>query len=455
MASFSRLSNRKEQSVGVGTILKITQCASIEEVLGDFAKIGSEIGIDVCCVKVAYAQLEREYEISKAGADGRKIIELAVGVEGGQTRVVVYFREPLNRSVIRGLECACQLAAHRIEVLAGGALRADQAEQGRRERSPVLDGIIGESELMLEVREQIRIAGLLDLSVLIIGEPGTGKELVARGIHNASSRAKKPFIAVNCAAFNPGLIESEIFGHEKGAFTGASARKIGRVEMADGGTLFLDEIGDLPPPNQAMLLRVLQERVFERVGGTQSVKANIRLVAATNHDLLQDIKEGRFRRDLYDRLCGYPIQTPSLRDHLADIPILLRHCFPFVRVQEEALELLCRYPWPGNVRELLSMVERLHAKAGSDRIITIDLVRREVESTHKPVLAASKQESIYVIREDETLLEYLGRIILMVYEQERARLGSHIAVAERLGMHRNTLYSWLKRAQRVLERKKK
>src|SRR5262245_50184759 len=135
MASFSRLSNRKERSVGVGTILKIAQCASIEEVLGDFAKIGAEIGIDVCSVKVACAQLECERDFSTAGADGRKIMELAVSVGGGQTRFVVYFREPLNRSVICGLECACQLAAHRIEVLAGGARRGDQAEQGRRERS--------------------------------------------------------------------------------------------------------------------------------------------------------------------------------------------------------------------------------------------------------------------------------------------------------------------------------
>jgi two-component system NtrC family response regulator len=168
-------------------------------------------------------------------------------------------------------------------------------------------------------------------------------------------------VDVNCAAFNPNLIESELFGHEKGAFTGALARRAGRFEKADGGTLFLDEIGDLPQPSQATLLRVLQERKLERVGGTEAVKIDIRLIAATNHDLLREVDEGRFRRDLYDRLCGYPIRTPTLRERPTDIPILIRHYFPSVELGEDALELLCLYGWPGNVRQLISTVERLAA----------------------------------------------------------------------------------------------
>jgi transcriptional regulator with GAF, ATPase, and Fis domain len=171
-----------------------------------------------------------------------------------------------------------------------------------------------------------------------------------RGIHKASSRAGKPFVAVNCAAINLNLIESELFGHEKGAFTGAVARKLGRFERANGGTLLLDEIGDLPAPSQAMLLRVLQEREFERVGGTQAIKIDIRLIAATNHDLLPEVDEGSFRRDLYDRLCEYPIRTPALRERPTDIPILIRHYFPDIELVEEALDLLCRYAWKGNVR---------------------------------------------------------------------------------------------------------
>jgi transcriptional regulator with GAF, ATPase, and Fis domain len=256
----------------------------------------------------------------------------------------------------------------------------------------VIDGLVGESELIRQVRQDIEIAASLDLDVLIIGEPGTGKELVARGIHKASRRAGKPFVAVNCAAINPNLIESELFGHEKGAFTGAFARKPGRFERADGGTLFLDEIGDLPHHCQATLLRVLQEREFERVGGTQTIKIDIRIVAATNRDLRREIDEGRFRRDLYDRLCGYPIWTPSLRERHTDIPVLIRHYFPLIEFQEEALELLCRYRWPGNVRQLISMVGRMAAKAGSERIITIDSVRREMESGVKFVSTQRKKE---------------------------------------------------------------
>ena len=287
------------------------------------------------------------------------------------------------------------------------------------------------------------------LSVLITGEPGTGKELVAQGIHKASRRAKKPFVDVNCAAFNPNLIESELFGHEKGAFTGALARKPGRFEKADGGTLFLDEIGDLPQPSQATLLRVLQERKLERVGGTEAIRIDIRLIAATNHDLLREIEEGRFRRDLYDRLCGYPIQTPSLRERPTDIPILMRYYFPSIELEDEAIELLCRYGWPGNVRQLISTVERLAAKAGS-RIITADHVRREVCLERKSGLRPGRADRFPTLDDGETLVDYICRGVLAVYEKERTHLGSHSAAAHRLGMNRTTLYDWLEWArQRV------
>ena len=252
------------------------------------------------------------------------------------------------------------------------------------DRSPAIDGLIGKSDLIREVRRDIVTAASLDLSVLIIGEPGTGKELVARGIHDASARRGRPFEAVNCALINSDLIERELFGHEKGAFTEASARKLDRFERANGGTLFLDEISVLTRQSQATLSRVLQEREFKRVGVAEAIKVDVRLVAATNCDLLREIDEGRFRRDLYDLLRGYLIRTPSLREHPADIPILIQHYFPFVEFQEEALEMLCRYSWPGNVRQLRSMVERLAAKAGSGRIITTDYVRREIDAEQSP-----------------------------------------------------------------------
>jgi transcriptional regulator with GAF, ATPase, and Fis domain len=436
-------SNGKERSSGASLFLRLAQSASIEEVLEDLAEIAAEKGICLCSVSFTAARIEREFKIPNAVVIGR-IKELAVSVEGGQTRLVVKFLEPLDSAAVCALEFAAYLAAHRIEVLAGGGLRTDKAVGRNAGCSLLMGGLIGESELIQQVRQDIEIAATLDLSVLITGEPGTGKELVAQGIHKASRRAKKPFVDVNCAAFNPNLIESELFGHEKGAFTGALARRAGRFEKADGGTLFLDEIGDLPQPSQATLLRVLQERKLERVGGTEAVKIDIRLIAATNHDLLREVDEGRFRRDLYDRLCGYPIQTPALRERPTDIPILIRHYFPSVELEDEALELLCRYGWPGNVRQLISTIERLAAKVGG-RIITTDHVRREVDLGRKS--APGHVDRFPALREGETLMDYICRGVLAVYEIERSHLGSHSAAAHRLGMNRTTLYDWLEWAR--------
>jgi transcriptional regulator with PAS, ATPase and Fis domain len=443
------LSNRKDRLAGASHVLRLAQSASIEDVLNDFAKIAAEKGICLCSVRFTRGKLGREFELPNVGAVSGRINELAVDVEGGQTRLVVKYFEPMDGAVVSELEYAAHLAAHRIEILAGGGTPTP-THLGRHvseRRSAVIDELIGESELMREVRKNVAIAATTDLSVLITGEPGTGKELVARGIHKASSRAGKPFVAVNCAAINPNLIESELFGHEKGAFTGALARKLGRFERANGGTLFLDEIGDLPTPSQAMLLRVLQEREFERVGGTQAIKIDIRLIAATNHDLLREIEEGSFRRDLYDRLCGYPIQTPSLRERPTDIPILIRQYFSAIEFKEEAIELLCRYAWKGNVRQLISTIERLAAKAGRGRIVTIDHVRREMDIERQTLLVPGNAECFPELRKGETMREYICRGVMEIYERERFRLGSHSAAAQRLGINRTTLYDWLERAR--------
>jgi transcriptional regulator with GAF, ATPase, and Fis domain len=242
------------------------------------------------------------------------------------------------------------------------------------------------------------------------------------------------------------LIESELFGHEKGAFTGALTRKIGRFEQANGGTLFLDEIGDLPLENQPKLLRVLQERKLERVGGTESIKIDIRLITATNHDLRRAIDEGRFRRDLYDRLRGYHIRTPALRERRTDIPILIRRYYPSVEIEDGALELLCHYDWPGNVRELIAMVERLAAKAGG-RMITTDHARSEIDDEQQSALTPANTECFPLLRKGETLEGWVYRGVLAAYERERAHMGSHSAAAHRLGIHRNTLTDWLTRAR--------
>jgi DNA-binding NtrC family response regulator len=440
------VSNRKERLAGASLLLGLVQSASIEDVLNGFAKIAAEKGICLCSIRFRLGKLGSEFELPNAGPVSGRINELAVEVEGGQTRFVVKYFEPIDIAVICELESAAHLAAHRIEILAGDRTSTHQEQRGSNGRLVVIDELVGDSELMREVRNNIVIAATLDLSVLITGEPGTGKELVARGIHKASGRAEKPFIAVNCAAINLNLIESELFGHEKGAFTGALARKLGRFERANGGTLFLDEIGDLPAPSQAMLLRVLQEREFERVGGTQAIKIDIHLIAATNHDLLREIEEGSFRRDLYDRLCGYHIRTPSLRERPTDIPILIQHYFPEIDFEEEALKLLCQYVWKGNVRQLISTITRLAAKAGG-RIVTIDHVRREMDIERQSALAPVYAECFPELREGETMKEYMCRVVMAIYERERFRLGSHSAAAQRLGINRTTLYDWLERAR--------
>ena len=231
----------------------------------------------------------------------------------------------------------------------------------------LLRSLVGTSEPMQQVRFLIEQVACTAANVLILGESGTGKEVVARNIHDLSDRSKGPFVPVNCGAIPAELLESELFGHEKGAFTGAISTRKGRFEMAEGGTLFLDEIGDMPQPMQVKLLRVLQERTFERVGGAKSLKANVRIVAATHQHLEEMIKTNHFREDLYYRLNVFPIETPALRERKEDIPLLLKELISrfsaeqghSVRFTDKAIESLQEHPWPGNVRELSNLIERM------------------------------------------------------------------------------------------------
>ncbi|MEI7035938.1 sigma-54 dependent transcriptional regulator [Fulvimonas yonginensis] len=226
---------------------------------------------------------------------------------------------------------------------------------------------VGESAPMRRVNALIRQVAPFDSSVLVLGESGTGKEMVARTIHECSPRRDRPFVAINCGAIPAELLESELFGHEKGAFTGAISARKGRFELAEGGTLFLDEIGDMSLPMQVKLLRVLQERVFERVGGTKSQRCDVRIIAATHRNLEQAIANGQFREDLFYRLSVFPLEMPALREHLDDLPVLIdefnqrlaRRGLGSVRFTTGALNALHQYAWPGNVRELCNLVERL------------------------------------------------------------------------------------------------
>jgi len=234
-------------------------------------------------------------------------------------------------------------------------------------RSSMLEEIVGSSSALRRVLTQVEKVAATDSTVLILGETGTGKELIARAIHNRSARASRAFVSVNCAAIPPSLVASELFGHEKGAFTGAIQRRIGRFESADGGTLFLDEIGELSPETQVALLRVLQERTLERVGGLRPVAVDVRVLAATNRDLDAAIAEGSFRKDLFYRLNVFPIHLPALRERGGDIPLLVEYLVAryaqkagkrIQRIDKETMDLFKRYSWPGNVRELQNVIER-------------------------------------------------------------------------------------------------
>jgi len=250
---------------------------------------------------------------------------------------------------------------------AHGMAAMRRSNPGKDETESSEDEMVGASPQMLDLFKNIRKVAGVDAPVLITGESGTGKELAALALHERSSRSKKPFVAVNCGALPGGLIQSELFGHEKGAFTGASQRKIGRIEAAAGGTIFLDEIGDLPLELQVNLLRFLQEKTIERVGGTEKIHVDVRVLAATHVDLETAVKEGRFREDLYYRLNVLKIKTPALRDRQGDIEVLAKYFFDKFSDEKRrnvkgfspsALQLMNRYPWPGNVRELISRVRR-------------------------------------------------------------------------------------------------
>ena len=286
------------------------------------------------------------------------------------------------------------LSMERVTLLIRHAIRQQRLELENvqlRRKFEQWEDLIGESPSMHHLKEQIRIVGASNSRVLVTGENGTGKELVARSIHLAGPRAGKLFVAVNCAAIPEPLIESELFGHERGAFTGAISVQQGKFELADGGTLFLDEIGDMSLNTQAKVLRVLQEQEFQRVGGNRNIKVDVRVITATNKNLSEEIKKGAFREDLYYRINVIAIHVPPLRERREDIPLLARHFLSqIIREQglrekaltEEAAELLMGYDWPGNVRELRNLMERVAIMVQGGRILPGDMTMISGGSAH-------------------------------------------------------------------------
>jgi len=298
--------------------------------------------------------------------------------------------------------------------------------------------LVGESARMKEIYQLLSRVAPTDSTVLLMGESGTGKELAARAVHRNSPRADRPFIAINCSAIPETLLESDLFGHERGAFTGATGLKKGRLEVADGGVVFLDEIGELAPAMQVKLLRVLQEREFERVGGTRPIKVDIRLIAATNCNLEEGVQNGTFRQDLYYRLAVVKVTMPALREHKEDIPMLARHfvqkhalgCKVKARpISREAMGRLENYDWPGNVRELENAIERALVLGSSEMILPEDLPESLLERTPSAEITEAKYHA--------AVKEFKKQLIVDAVEQAH---GSYTEAARILGVHPNYLH---------------
>jgi transcriptional regulator with GAF, ATPase, and Fis domain len=358
------------------------------------------------------------------------------------TAAEVRFEAPLARIGGEGLG---------LKVAVDAALNhglTDLAEREHLHEGPFLaegfDDLVGESAVLRDVLFMAEQVASTDATVLLLGETGTGKELIAQAIHAKSHRGGRPLIKVNCAALPPTLIESELFGHEKGAFTGAVARKVGRFELADHGTLFLDEVGELPLSLQPKLLRVLQEGEFERVGSTVPRKVDVRVIAASNRDLAAAAWDGSFRSDLYYRLAVFPVRMPPLRTRRDDIPLLVWHflsqlgtslCRKIEHVPPATMERLVTYEWPGNIRELRNVLERAIILSPGTMLILDDLA-----DERRPLMAAPVGTGRVA-----TLVEVERNHILRVLELCEWRIRGPRNAADQLGLRASTLYSRMKK----------
>ena len=339
---------------------------------------------------------------------------------------------------------ALEKALEEIKQLKDELYRENLALKEEIDQASMFEEIVGTSEVLRRVLVQVAKVAPTDSTVLIAGETGTGKELIARAIHKRSQRSSKTFVSVNCAAIPSGLIGSELFGHEKGAFTGATQRRLGRFELADGGTLFLDEVGDLPPETQIALLRVLQERQLERVGGTQSISVNVRIIAATNRDLKAAVATGTFRSDLFYRLNVFPIAIPPLRSRKDDIPLLVEYLTEryaskagkkIKNFHRGTLQLLQAYNWPGNIRELQNVIERAVILCDGETL-SVDESWMQVESPRS--------------NESGSGLARLGadqerKLIESALAQSRGRIAGPSGAAAKLGIPRSTLETKIRR----------
>ncbi len=311
-----------------------------------------------------------------------------------------------------------------------------------------MDSIIGKSKAMTQVLETVHQVADARSTVLLTGESGTGKELIAHVLHRLGPRCDKPYVVIHCAALNPNLLESELFGHEKGAYTGAHERVIGRFEKADGGTLFLDEIGEIDASTQIKLLRVLETRAFERVGGTEPIEVDVRVIAATNRDLKALVAEGTFREDLYYRLNVVNVHLPPVRSRVDDIPLLLDHFLRKAAEENgkslngftpEAVKVLCAYRWPGNVREIRNCVERMVVMSRGASL-TLNDVPVELRTAVADTFAEQPQQASAVAHTEQAMLDIDANERNLIIRALRETNGNRTAAAKVLGISRRTLH---------------
>lgn len=400
------------------------------------------------------------------GMDGLEALEV-VGRDYAHIPVVMISGHGNIETAVKALKNGAfdfiekPLSLEKVEAASRNALEVARLKQENRELRSRIDGdrttrLTGDSPAIDHLRQVIERVAPTDAWVLITGENGTGKEIVARSVHSQSMRADKPMVAVNCAAIPEELIESELFGHEKGAFTGAETAQVGKFELAHRGTLFLDEIGDMSLKTQAKILRILQEQSFERVGGRKTIKVDARVIAATNKDLAEEIKAGNFREDLYYRLKVFPLEVPPLRERTEDIPLLIRafmekivkqHGFKQLAFADEAMQCLSAYRWPGNVRELKNFVERMFIMYAGDtvtpdrlppEICPVRSTAPEVEQPDAPHMQEFEQGPVDF---KQARADFEARFL----ESKLREFGGNVAqLAKAVGMERSSLYRKLK-----------
>jgi PAS domain S-box-containing protein len=390
---------------------------------------------------VSYGDVE--YRIIQPGGATRWIHECGVRFRHERHPPYQVCRVSTDVTDAREAQLALEKALAEIGVLTDQVLRENVVLRQEVARAPTFEEIVGVSPALRAVLDDIARVAPTSSTVLIIGETGTGKELVARAIHRRSARAARPFVSVNCAAVPASLIASELFGHEKGAFTGAVQRREGRFELAAGGTIFLDEVADLPAETQVALLRVLQEREFERVGGTRSIPADVRVITATNRDLDTAVGQGAFRIDLFYRLNVFPLELPPLRERRSDIPLLAEHFVQRFAVREgkriraitkHTLDALQAYDWPGNIRELQNVIERAVVVCEGPTLSVDGRWLSRGTAKHEP-------PSLLL---HTTFLTHERGFIESALSESKGRVAGPFGAASKLGMPPSTLESKIK-----------